>query len=212
MITVLIVEDLIDHQAYLHMASSSDAGIKCVGIAGNGADAIRKAKEFKPDVILLDIGLPDMNGIECMMKIMEIQSFNPRFVICTIHEEDEFIFDALKAGAHSYLTKKSTPYQIADAIKDVYKGERPISSSIATKILAQVPMLRQRKPETQTANLTVKEKDILKFLSKGLSYQEVADYAEITVKTLKWHIHNIYNKLQADNRTEAINKYFGYEM
>jgi DNA-binding NarL/FixJ family response regulator len=212
MITVLIVEDLIDHQAYLRMAVDCDAGIRCAGIAGNGTDAIRKAAALKPDVILLDIGLPDMNGIECMMKIMEGQWCDARFVICTIHEEDEFVFEALKAGAHSYITKKSAPYQIADAIKDVHKGERPISSSIATKILAQMPMLRQRKAEAPTANLTTKEQDILKLLSKGLSYQEVADSAAITVKTLKWHIHNIYNKLQADNRTEAINKYFGFEM
>jgi two-component system, NarL family, response regulator LiaR len=210
MITVLIAEDRIDHQTYLYMACN-DTHIKCVGIAGNGLDTIRKARELKPDVILMDIGLPDMNGIECMRKIMEDASLSPRFIVCTVHEEDEVIFEALKAGAHAYIVKKSKPYQIADAIKDVYRGERPISSSIATKILAQIPMLKSRKEESAAASLTVKEKDILKLLSKGLSYQEIADHAEITVKTLKWHVHNIYNKLQADNRTEAINRYFGYE-
>jgi DNA-binding NarL/FixJ family response regulator len=211
MITVLIAEDQIDHQVYLHAAANDNAHIKCVGIAGNGHDTIRKARELKPDIILMDIGLPDMSGIECMRKIFEDASANTKVIICTVHEEDETIFDALRSGAHAYIVKKSKPYQIADAIKDVYIGERPISSSIATKILAQIPMLKAKKDESAIASLTVKEKDILKLLSKGLSYQEIADQAEITVKTLKWHVHNIYNKLQADNRTEAINRYFGYE-
>lgn len=212
MITVLIVDDLVDHQTYLYTALSSDPDIRCVGISGNGSDALRKARELKPDIILMDIGLPDMNGITCMLKIAGESSPGSRFVIYTVHEEDEFVFEALKAGAHSYIVKRSKPYQIVDAVKDVYRGERPISSSIATKILAQVPLLKPQKADMPQDNLTTKEKEILKYLSRGLTYQEVADQAGITIKTLKWHVHNIYNKLQADNRTEAINKYYGYQV
>jgi two-component system, NarL family, response regulator LiaR len=128
-------------------------------------------------------------------------------MVCTVYEEDESIFEALKAGADSYIVKRSKPYQILDAIKELYNGETPISSCIAKKILTALPKESSYTGQSDY-KITSKQKDILGLLSKGYSYQEIADLSFISLKTLKWHVYNIYKKLHADNRTEALNKYF----
>jgi DNA-binding NarL/FixJ family response regulator len=155
----------------------------------------------------MDLGLPDMSGIECITRLKD-KVPTVKFMVCTVHEEDEHIFEALKAGAHSYIVKRSKPYQILDAIKELHNGETPISSCIARKILNAMPKETSNKPEKAEFNITTKEADILKLLSKGHSYQEIADMSFISIKTMKWHVYNIYKKLHADNRTEALNKYF----
>lgn len=208
MISVLIVEDQIEHQMYLNTIVNSDSELKCLGIVRNGLEAIKDIIKLQPNVVLIDIGLPDISGIECI-KQSKMKCLNTKFMICTVNEEDEKIFEALKVGAHSYIVKRSKPYQIIDAIKSVYSGETPISSSIATKILAMIPKEEEKNVKRKDYNITPKENEILKLLSVGHSYQEISDLLYISIKTLKWHIHNIYNKLHADNRTEALNKYFG---
>lgn len=207
MITVLIVEDQLDHQIYLNTIVSSDSTLKCLGVIRQGNDAIKEIMTLKPNVVLLDLGLPDMSGIECIIKLKD-KVPTVKFMVCTVHEEDEHIFEALKAGAHSYIVKRSKPYQILDAIKELHNGETPISSCIARKILNAMPKETNNEPEKAEFNITTKEADILKLLSKGHSYQEIADMSFISVKTMKWHVYNIYKKLHADNRTEALNKYF----
>jgi DNA-binding NarL/FixJ family response regulator len=207
MISVLIVEDQLEHQIYLNTVISSDTGLKCLGIIRNGYEAMKEILIQKPDVVLLDLGLPDMSGIECILKLKD-KVPNIKFMVCTVHEEDEIVFEALKAGAHSYIVKKSKPYQILDAIKELHGGETPISSCIARKIMKYIPH-ESCNTEAQTKfHITTREGDILKLLSKGLSYQEIADMSFISITTTKWHVHNIYKKLHADNRTEALNKYF----
>ncbi|MFA6058311.1 MAG: response regulator transcription factor [Taibaiella sp.] len=207
MISVLIVEDQLDHQIYLNTIVSSDAELKCLGIIRNGNEAIKEIIAQKPDIVLMDIGLPDMSGIECILKLRP-KVPEVKFMVCTVYEEDESIFEALKAGAHSYIVKRSKPYQILDAIKELYNGERPISSCIAKKILNALPKETDNGPARLEYKITSKQEDILKFLAKGYSYQEIADKCFISPKTLKWHVHNIYKKLHADNRMEAVNKYF----
>ncbi|MNS57730.1 Transcriptional regulatory protein LiaR [compost metagenome] len=132
-------------------------------------------------------------------------------MVCTINEEDDSIFEALKAGANSYIVKKSKPYQIIDAIMEVFDGEMPISSCIATKILNYMPQSTEEedKPEEEVAySITLKEAELLELLAKGHSYREISNAMAIKITTIKWHVYNIYKKLQAKNRTEAINKYF----
>lgn len=213
MIRVFIVEDLPEHQLFLQTIVKSSSELDCVGVAADGHSALRSIRKQAPDVVLMDIGLPDISGIECI-QLLRGELPQTRFMVCTVHEEDENLFDALKAGAHSYMLKKSKPYQILDAIREVYEGMFPISSCIAGKMLhyldfQRIETLHKGKAQKQTEyKLTSKEHQILIELAKGFSYQEVAESVSIAITTLKWHIYNIYRKLHADNRTEALNKYF----
>lgn len=208
MITVLIVEDQLDHQVYLNTIVNSDSALKCYGIFRNGFDAMKEILAKRPNIVLLDLGLPDMSGIDCIRKLKD-KVPDVKFMVCTVHEEDENIFEALKAGAHGYIVKKSKPYQILDAIKELHNGETPLSSCIARKILNHLPQGESNSDTAQPEfHVTPKEEEILKLLSKGHSYQEIADISFISIKTMKWHVYNIYKKLQANNRTEALNKFF----
>lgn len=218
MIKILIVEDQIEHQQYLKTIVLSNAQFKYLGIIRNGLEAIKEIQLQKPDVVIMDIGLPDISGIDCIRQLKPLCP-DTKFMVCTVNEEDELIFDALKAGAHSYIVKKSKPYQIIDAITEVHAGEMPISSCIATKILNYMPQSKgqegsgiarneEANTDETTEKITPKEAELLKLLAQGCSYKEICELHEIKITTIKWHIYNIYKKLQARNRTEAINKYF----
>jgi len=211
MIKILIVEDQIEHQQYFKSIILSNPNFKYLGIIRNGKEAIKEIQSLKPDVVIMDLGLPDISGIECIRQLKPLE-LDTKFMVCTINEEDDSIFEALKAGANSYIVKKSKPYQIIDAIMEVFEGEMPISSCIATKILNYMPEEKEgeEKIEEQEApySITQKEAELLKLLAKGHSYKEISDAMAIKVTTIKWHVYNIYKKLQAKNRTEAINKYF----
>lgn len=208
MINILIVEDEIDHQFYFKTVIESQSDIHNLGIIGTGKEAIKYIETNLPQVVLIDLGLPDMSGIDC---ILHIKATHPQihFLVCTIHEEDEKVFEALQAGASGYILKKSKPYQIIDAIKQTIEGETPISPAIASKILVHIKAKEDKiENEAELYNLTFKQIEILNELAKGASYIEVADTLFISVKTLKWHVNKIYKKLQAGNRTEALNKFF----
>jgi DNA-binding NarL/FixJ family response regulator len=207
MITVLIVEDQLEHQMYLNTIVSSDSDLKCLGVYRNGIEAMKEILAKRPHIVLMDIGLPDISGIECILKLKD-KVPDVKFMVCTVHEEDENVFEALKAGAHSYIVKKSKAYQILDAIKELYNGEMPISSCIARKMLNHIPQENSNVEAQSSFHITAKESDILKLLSKGHSYQQIADLSFVSIKTTRRHIYNIYKKLHADNRTEALNKFF----
>jgi two-component system, NarL family, response regulator LiaR len=208
MISVFIVDDIQEHQLYLKTILESNAEMKFLGASATGKEAINAILQLRPDIVLMDIGLPDISGIECIRSLKPMCP-EVQFMICTVHEEDSNIFEALKAGANGYILKKSKGYQVIDAIKDVYNGHMPISSSIARNILNHLPQTDDEKKKPTDYHITPKEAKILNLLAKGKSYQEISDALFISIKTLKWHIHNIYKKLQADNRTEALNNYFG---
>lgn len=208
MITVIIVEDQKEHQEYLKGILDSDLEIKCLQVIDNGLTAIREIERLQPDIVLMDIGLPGKNGIDCIATL-RTKALQTKFMVCTVSEEDEKVFDAIKSGAHSYIVKKSKPYQILDAIKELKAGNAPISSCIANKILNHFPVQKNTEEAKEKFHITSREHQILILLSKGNLYKEISDELCISIKTLKWHIHNIYVKLHADNRTEAINTYFG---
>ncbi len=205
MISVLIVEDNEDIQLLLQTVVSRNDEYSCIGVVSTGADALKKIPELLPDVVLMDIGLPDISGIECVRKLKP-QCPNVEFIMCTIYDEDEKVFQSLEAGANSYILKKSKPELLLTAIREVYEGGSPMSSDIARKIVAKM----QRKDTARTDyGITPREEDVLVKLSKGLTYSETADQLFISVKTLKKHIYNIYEKLHVDNKVEALNKFFG---
>lgn len=205
MITVFIVEDNPDIQLLLQTVVSRHTDYTCLGVAATGADALKKIPELLPDVVLMDIGLPDLSGIDCVRKL-KTQCPNVEFIMCTVYDEDEKVFQSLEAGANSYILKKSNPDLLLTAIREVYEGGSPMSSDIARKIVARMQRSGQSRIDY---GITPREVDVLTMLAKGLTYTETADQLFISVKTLKKHIYNIYEKLHVDNKVEALNKYFG---
>jgi two-component system, NarL family, response regulator LiaR len=204
-ISVFIVEDNPDIQQLLQTIVSRDAEYSCVGVVDSGTEALRQIPDLLPDVVLMDIGLPDLSGIECVKRLKPVCP-NVEFIMCTIYDEDEKVFQSLEAGANSYILKRSKPDLLLSAIREVHEGGSPMSSDIARKIVARL----QRKDQVRTDyHITPREEEVLTMLAKGLTYIEVADRLFISVKTLKKHIYNIYEKLHVDNKVEALNKYFG---
>lgn len=207
MITVYIVEDNKDIGALLQSIVHKNAEYEFSGLSMSGEDALKKIPELLPDVVLMDIGLPGMNGIDCVRQLKK-ECPSVEFIMCTVYDEDEKVFEALKAGATSYILKKSNPELLLNAIKEVYEGGSPMSSDIARKIVMRLQESNSDKVKLQF-KISNREEEILIQLSKGYTYTEIADILFISVKTLKKHIYNIYEKLHVDNKVEALNKYFG---
>ncbi|MNU20668.1 Response regulator protein VraR [compost metagenome] len=205
MIKVIIVEDQPEHQYNFKTIINNSKLFNCIGVYSNGKDAIEGILNYKPDVVIMDIGLPDISGVECIRTLKPLVK-RIKFMACTVFEDDANIFEALKAGADSYITKRSRPYQIIDALQEMYNGDMPVSSCIATKLLNYLP--QEEGTEKLDYVITKQESNILGLLAKGYIYQEIADELMIKKTTLKWHIYNIFIKMRVKNRTEAINKYF----
>lgn len=208
MISVAIVEDIYEHQQFFKSIINNSPDLKCVGVFSTGQYAIEEIVKLKPDVVITDMVLPDISGVECIKHLKPLCQ-DTKFMICTVFDYDEGIFEALKAGASSYILKKSKAYQVRDAIYDVHNGNMPVSNSIATKILNYFTLKveKERKKDIYEP-LNEREIDILKQLGYGKSYQQIMDSLDITLGTLKWNLHNIYRKLHAKNRVEAVNKFF----
>jgi two-component system, NarL family, response regulator LiaR len=206
-ITVCIVEDRIDIREALFSLVHSQPNLSCIGTYENAEDALVGIPELQPNVVLMDIDLPKMNGIDCI-KLLKPKCPRVQFMICTVYDEDEKVFEALRTGANGYILKRSPPARLLEAIVELYHGGSPMSSDIARKIVLSF----QQKPEEKIQeeyHITPREQEILQLLSKGLSYQELADKLFISSKTVRKHIFNIYEKLHVNSRMEAVNKYFG---
>ncbi|GGE39027.1 LuxR family two component transcriptional regulator [Pedobacter psychrotolerans] len=206
LITIAIVEDNASIREMLQSIIAMEESYLCTGMFGNGEDALKGIPELQPDVVLMDIGLPGINGIDC---IKQLKPTCPRteFLICTIYDEDEKVYQALEYGASSYILKSSKPEFLLQSILEVHNGGSPMSPDIARKL---VQRFRQKENKNAAAlTITPREKEILELLSQGLFYKEASDQLGISINTLKRHIYNMYQKLQVDNKTEAINKVFG---
>ena len=201
MISVSIAEDLPEIRQGLEKLISSQADMALVSSSANAADAMPLIINLQPDVVIMDINMPGMNGIECISKIAGVCP-NTQFMIFTIYENDEKVFDALAAGASGYLLKKTASEKMIEAIKELKSGGSPMSSLIARKVIGHFKANRTIGLDV----LTNKENEILTLLSKGFLYKEIAAKLSITVGTVTQHIHNIYEKLHVSNKTEAINK------
>jgi DNA-binding NarL/FixJ family response regulator len=175
-------------------------------------DAMDKIPALKPQVVLMDINLGGMSGIECVRRLKPV---NPDilYMMCTVYEEDEKIFEALRAGASGYILKKTAPGKLLDAIKELSEGGAPMSSQIARKVVAAFSKAKPTTEEAASADdiaaLSNREKEILELLSKGMLYKEIANSLYISPETVRKHVYHIYEKLHVNNRVEAVNKYFG---
>jgi DNA-binding NarL/FixJ family response regulator len=204
-IHVAIVEDTDDIREALRVLINGSAGFECVHVFPSAEEALEKMPDQGIDVVLMDIGLPGMNGIECMKALIPRMT-GTQFMISTVYDDDDYIFNALRMGATGYMLKRTSPAQILEAIRDLHSGGSPMSSEIARRVVAS--MQKSSKPTGAADCLTERELEILDFLAKGYLYKEIATELFISKETVKKHIHNIYDKLQVQTRTEAINKAF----
>ncbi len=208
-ISVCIVDDNRELRNALEEIISMSDGYRCLGTLPTAEDAIRQIPLLKPDVVLMDINLGSAeSGIDCVRALKpRIPATN--FMMCTVYEEDEKIFEALSAGASGYILKKTTPSKMLDAIRELYEGGAPMSSQIARKVVAAF----LNKPTASGANdlnsLTNREKEILELLSRGMMYKEIALALNLANDTIRKHVYHIYEKLHVTNRVEAVNKFFG---
>ena len=211
-ITVCIVDDVSELRQALEEIVSSAPGYKCLGTMSNAAEAIARIPLMKPDVVLMDINLGESeSGIDCVRQLKPALP-GTNFMMCTVYEDDEKIFEALSAGSSGYILKKTEPQKLLDAIKELHEGGAPMSSQIARKVVFAF-----RNKTVSPANpagavleqLSYREKQILEELSRGLMYKEIANVLFISPETVRKHVYHIYEKLHVTNRVEAVNKYFG---
>ena len=203
MISIAVVDDLEDYRNGLVNLLNWTEGYACTGAFATAEEAILSLPHLKPDVALIDISLPGKSGIELVSFIHEALP-GTLCMMCTAYDEDEKVFKALQAGAYGYILKSTSPSGIVDAITQLVNGGSPMSADVARKVILsfQIPI-----HDTIADHLTLREKQVLELLSKGLLYKEIAIQLSISMDTVKRHCFNIYEKLHVNNRTEAINKY-----
>ncbi|HVY76301.1 MAG TPA: response regulator transcription factor [Puia sp.] len=206
MIKVAIVEDNASlRNSLVNLFDKSD-DIKCVAALDNLRNIVSDIGRAMPDVILMDIGLPNISGIE---GVRTVKSNFPsiQIMMFTVFEDEERIFDAIKNGASGYLLKKTPPEEIVAAVKELHHGGAPMSASIARKVIGsfQTPAT----DKVSEFNLTVREKEILFSLVDGLSYKRIAEKYFISISTIRTHICNIYAKLHVHSKSEAMAKVLG---
>ena len=205
-ITLTIVEDLDEVRDGLKNFIGLSSDFKVLDTFRSAEEGLSKIPALKPDIVIMDINLPGMNGIECIRQL-KAETPATQFMMFTVYENDEKVFEALKAGASGYLLKNTGLVQLIEALKELHNGGSPMSANIARKL---VNLFREQQVRTATADiLSPRENEILQLLAKGLLYKEIADKLSIATNTVRQHIHKIYEKLHVQNRTEALNKAFG---
>jgi DNA-binding NarL/FixJ family response regulator len=201
---VAIVEDDGGLREQLEDILSGAERACCVGSYCSAEEALEGIVAANPDVILMDIKLPRMSGIECVARLRQVLP-DARVIMLTVYEDSDLIFQALQAGADGYLVKSSSAATLLDAVSDVYKGGSPISSHIARKVVRQFRQMAQ--PPDEAENLSRREKEVLELLACGYVYKEIADQMGIGVETIKTYVKNICKKLHVRNRVEAVARY-----
>jgi DNA-binding NarL/FixJ family response regulator len=206
MISFSIVDDDKNlRQSIANFVNRSD-GFRCVSSFGSGEAALKRLPAEQPDVVLMDINMAGMNGIECAQRLKTVAP-GIQIVMLTVYEDTEKIFKALAAGATGYLLKRLTPAKLLQAIREVHEGGSPMSGSIARKLVASLQTAESSGP--RLAQLSPREQMILERLAKGLTYQAIADELGISVNTIRSHLRRVYEKLHVQSRTEAVVKYLG---
>jgi DNA-binding NarL/FixJ family response regulator len=204
MITVSIVDD--EKKLCQSIATFLDGspGFRCVSIYGSAEAALQHLPKDRPDVVLMDINMAGMDGIQCV-KRLKVLTPEIQIVMLTVYEDSEQIFKALAAGATGYLLKRFEPEELLQAIRDVHAGGSPMSNAIARKVVASF-QLANRTGEKQP-ELSAREEKVLDCLARGLAYKQIGDELGISINTIRTHLRHIYEKLHVQSRTEAVAKY-----
>ena len=203
-ISVSIVEDNDKLRGTLARVINRADGFRCVSDYANAEDALKDLPQVRPDVVLMDINLPGMNGVECVRQLKQLLP-QTQVMMLTVYEDTENIFNALTAGASGYMLKRTSSKELLEAIQEVHRGGSPMTMHIARKV---VPSFQKTAATAQpTENLSEREQQVLDLLSQGLMYKEIADKLEISYETVHTYIRRIYEKLQVRTRTEAVAKF-----
>ena len=203
-IAVAIVDDSPEIRRNLRRFIGEAPGFRCTCACASGEEALQQLPQNPPDVVLMDIQMPGLSGIECTAAFKRLLPSVPVMML-TVYEDDEAIFNALKAGASGYLLKRSAPAKLLEAITELHHGGAPMTSEIARRVIESFCS----SSEPATNNLTTRETEILDWLSKGLVAKEVADRLGVGYDTIRYHLKHIYDKLHVHSRTEAVIKYLG---
>ena len=202
MIKIVIVEDNPIFREGIASFINATNGFSCIKTFETYEALLKEIKELNPDVLISDINLPGMSGIEGVKKVKTLLP-EIKIIMLTVYEDDKRIFDALLSGATGYLSKKTTPSQIIEAVKEAYDGGSPMNSNIATKVIGLLREQSTRK-DSEEINISSKERIILENLAEGKNYKFIAEELNISVHTVRYHIKNVYSKLQASSQSEAI--------
>jgi DNA-binding NarL/FixJ family response regulator len=203
-ISVSIVEDSRGTRESLSELLKRAPGLHCMGVYANGEQALKEMPEQTPDVVLMDINLPGMSGIECVARLKQ-KVPKTQVLMLTTYEEGDLIFESLRAGANGYLLKNMPPGELLHAVEQVHAGGSPMSMHIARKVVSHFQRIKQ--PSSDMEKLTKREQEILALLAKGFLYKEIADQLGISLSTVRAHLHTVYEKLHVQSRTEAVVKY-----
>ena len=203
-ITIAIVEDVAATREHLLAVLGRVRGLKCLRACASGEEALRTLPSGAPDVVLMDINLPGMSGIECVARLKE-KLPRTQMLILTTYEDGDMIFDSLRAGASGYLLKSTVPTELVEAIEQVHAGGSPMSMGIARKVVSHFQKIPR--PATEFEQLTAREAEILALLAQGFLYKEIGERLGISLSTVRTHLHTIYGKLHVQSRTEAVVKY-----
>jgi DNA-binding NarL/FixJ family response regulator len=201
----VVEDDRLIREQLVHQVSHAE-GFVIVSSHGSAENALAEIPELKPDVVLMDINLPKMSGIDCV-RSLKSQLPSTHFIMLTVYEDADAIFKSLLAGAVGYLLKgrSGSRAQVIDAVRDATRGGSPLNSLIARKIVQYFHHEKTRSGGEHS--LSTREREVLEQLSKGLLYKEIADVLNVNIETIRKHCHNIYEKLRVNSRTEAVVKY-----
>jgi DNA-binding NarL/FixJ family response regulator len=205
MITVSIVDDESQLRQSIETFINGSPGFRCLSTYGSAEAAMQGLANERPDVVLMDILMAGMNGIECVERLKELQP-KIQIVMLTVYEDTEQIFRALAAGASGYLLKRLNPDKLLEAIREVQEGGSPMSHSIARKVVASFQK-NERTGGEQASRLSPREETVLECLAKGLAYKQIADQLGISITTIRSYLRRIYEKLHVQTRSEAVARY-----
>ncbi|HLZ55253.1 MAG TPA: response regulator transcription factor [Verrucomicrobiae bacterium] len=203
-VSVSIVEDNDKLRGTLARVINRADGFRCISDYGNAEDALKDLPQVKPDVVLMDINLPGMNGVDCVRQLKQLLP-QTQVMMLTVYEDTENIFNALTAGANGYMLKRTSSKELLEAIHEVHRGGSPMTMHIARKVVSSFQKTAATAQPTE--NLSEREQQVLDLLSQGLMYKEIADKLAISYETVHTYIRRIYEKLQVRTRTEAVAKF-----
>jgi DNA-binding NarL/FixJ family response regulator len=204
MVKVAIVEDNKTTRESLETIVNLSPDYRCVCACQTAEEALRLIPRHQPEVVLMDIQLPKMSGVECVAQLKELMPA-VQVIMVTVYQDPDRIFRALRAGASGYLLKRATPEMVMSAIRDVRQGGVPMSAEVARKVLNYFQTHPVALPEVE--KLSPREREILDLIVPGFSNKEIADRLQISIESIRWHLKNIYHKLHVHSRTEAASKF-----
>jgi DNA-binding NarL/FixJ family response regulator len=207
---VVVVEDDSNLRKTMIAFINRSPGFSCAGAFADGESALSEIPAIKPDVVLMDIGLPGMSGIECVAALKALLPATP-ILMLTVYDEGDYLFDSLKAGASGYLLKRTIGDKLLEAMQEAQAGGLPLTRHMAVKVGQYFQQIskNQKSSQDEMNTLTPREQDVLKLLADGFRYKEIANELSISLDTVREHARRIYSKLHVSSRTEAVVKYLG---